>query len=66
MVIAILLTLVLPKMTIAVTPETILKRAENRLGKCAKRLCFVKEYYFYGPRDAPTHPLVPLRYVLVR
>ena len=59
MVITILMTIASTKMTIAVTPETILKRAENRLGKCAKRLCFVKEYYFYGPRDAPKHPLVP-------
>ena len=66
MVIRIVMTIASEKMTIAVTLKTILKRAENRLGKCAKRLCFVKEYYFYGPRDAPTHPLVPLRYVLVR
>ncbi len=59
MVIRIVMTVASKKMTIAMPPETILKRAENRVWKGAKCLYFVKDCYFYAPRATPKHPRLP-------
>ena len=56
MVIRIVMTIASAKMTIAATPKIDFAKAENSGEKGAEHLCFVKDGYFFGPRDAPERP----------
>ena len=56
MVIRIVMTIASAKMTIAATPKIDFARAENSGEKGAEHLCFVKDGYFFGSRDALERP----------